>query len=123
MAQKIILRYRDLQERGHTYSRMHIRRKVANNTFPAPAQLGPNSIGWFLDDIQAYEQRLREERDHRLAAAQANLPERQPEASKRPRGRPRKHPLSDNAPDSTPDSASRVRAPAASTRNGTTSAP
>jgi prophage regulatory protein len=35
-------------------SRVSIWRDVKAGTFPAPVQIGPNSIGWYEDEIDAW---------------------------------------------------------------------
>ena len=46
--------------RGHAVcekvqkSRVQIWRDVRAGTFPAPVDLGPNSVGWFEDEIDAW---------------------------------------------------------------------
>jgi len=35
-------------------SRVQRWRRVRKGTFPAPVQLGPNSIGWYEDEIAAW---------------------------------------------------------------------
>lgn len=35
-------------------SRVQRWRRVRKGTFPAPVQLGPNSIGWYEDEIEAW---------------------------------------------------------------------
>ena len=39
-------------ERRTGRSRAQRWRDIRNETFPAPVQLGPNSIGWFEDEIE-----------------------------------------------------------------------
>ncbi|RVM95951.1 helix-turn-helix transcriptional regulator [Sinorhizobium meliloti] len=65
--------------------------QVSEGTLPAPIQIGPRAVGWLADEIEAWREEKRRERDLRLAGgvlrddlkdAQA-LPRRQ-------RGRPRK---------------------------------
>jgi len=40
-------------------SRSQIWRDVRAGKFPAPIQLGPNSIGWFDDELDAHESTLK----------------------------------------------------------------
>jgi prophage regulatory protein len=35
-------------------SRTQVWRDIRAGKFPAPVQIGPNSIGWYLDEIEAY---------------------------------------------------------------------
>ena len=48
-----ILRDPVVQERTQL-SRVQRWRRVRAGTFPAPIQLGPNSIGWWEDEIEAW---------------------------------------------------------------------
>ncbi len=48
-----ILRDPEVQERTRL-SRVQRWRRVRKGTFPAPLQLGENSIGWFEDEIEAW---------------------------------------------------------------------
>lgn len=48
-----ILRDPEVQERTQL-SRVQRWRWVRNGTFPAPVQLGPNSIGWYEEEIEAW---------------------------------------------------------------------
>jgi prophage regulatory protein len=48
-----ILRDREVEERTKV-SRVQRWRRVRAGTFPAPVQLGPNSIGWYEDEIEAW---------------------------------------------------------------------
>ena len=45
------------------FSRIHLKRKIDAGTFPAPIHLGANTIAWIEDDILAWKERLRAERD------------------------------------------------------------
>jgi prophage regulatory protein len=46
---------RDPEVRKRTkLSRVQRWRRVRKGTFPAPVQLGPNSIGWYEDEIEAW---------------------------------------------------------------------
>ncbi len=50
---KIIRGYKLVEERvGKT--RITIWRDVKAGTFPAPIELGPNSVGWFEDEIDEF---------------------------------------------------------------------
>ena len=49
-----ILRSRDLDERG-LYSRPHRWRLIKAGKFPPPIQFGPNTVGWFEEIIEEYE--------------------------------------------------------------------
>ncbi len=48
-----ILRDPEVQERTQL-SRVQRWRRVRSGTFPVPVQLGPNSIGWYEDEIEAW---------------------------------------------------------------------
>ncbi len=69
-----ILRWKQLQERGHPYSRTQTWRKARNPTdpFPAPMSFGANRIGWFEDE---YEEWLESRPRVRWAADAAPEPE------------------------------------------------
>jgi prophage regulatory protein len=41
---------------------------VKAGTFPAPVRIGARAVGWFEDEILAWQQRLRAERDARRRA-------------------------------------------------------
>lgn len=48
-----IIREREVRERTKL-SRSQRWRRVRNQTFPTPVQLGPNSMGWYEDEIEAW---------------------------------------------------------------------
>jgi prophage regulatory protein len=48
-----IMRDPEVQQRTQM-SRVQRWRRVRKGTFPPPVQLGPNSIGWFEDEIEAW---------------------------------------------------------------------
>jgi prophage regulatory protein len=48
-----ILRLREVQKRV-PWSRVTIWRNVRAKRFPAPVQLGPNAIGWYEDEVEAF---------------------------------------------------------------------
>jgi predicted DNA-binding transcriptional regulator AlpA len=48
-----VVRWPEVRDRT-TKSRVSAWRGVKNGTFPAPVQLGPNSIGWYEDEIDAW---------------------------------------------------------------------
>ena len=52
---RTIIRFKLVKERV-PYSRIQIWRKSRdpNDDFPAPVQLGPNAIGWYDDEIDAW---------------------------------------------------------------------
>ncbi len=49
-----LLRYPDLKARGIINNRMTLRRWIAEEGFPSGVQLGPNSIAWPEDEIEAW---------------------------------------------------------------------
>ena len=48
------LRYPDLRARGIINNRMTLRRWIADHGFPAAVQLGPNSVAWREDEVEAW---------------------------------------------------------------------
>jgi prophage regulatory protein len=50
---RVILRDPEVRERTKL-SRVQRWRRVRRGTFPAPVQLGPNSIGWYEDEIEQW---------------------------------------------------------------------
>ena len=59
----IYLRFKDLKQRGVVSNRVTLARWIADGLFPPPIHLGPNSIAWRLDEIEARDAQLRAERD------------------------------------------------------------
>lgn len=60
-----LLRYRDLIERQIVSNRMTLRRWIAQQDFPAPMRLGPNSVAWREDEIERWlDTRLRPPQTH-----------------------------------------------------------
>ncbi len=54
MADRKILRgYKAVEDRTGK-SRVQIWRDVRARRFPAPLELGPNSVGWYEDEIEAW---------------------------------------------------------------------
>jgi predicted DNA-binding transcriptional regulator AlpA len=49
-----LIRYLDLKARGIVSNRMTLRRWIAEEGFPAGVQLGPNSVAWPEDEINAW---------------------------------------------------------------------
>jgi prophage regulatory protein len=64
------LRYADLKRFGIPFSRQHLRRLIAAGLFPEPVRLGPGTIAWPEDDLRAYDERIRAERDIKQSARQ-----------------------------------------------------
>ena len=50
---KVIPGYRAVEEKSGK-SRQQIWRDIRAGTFPAPMELGPNSVGWFEDEIDEW---------------------------------------------------------------------
>ena len=50
-----MLRYPEVERRSGL-SRVTIWRKVRAGTFPAPRELGPNSVGWLESEIEAWRE-------------------------------------------------------------------
>lgn len=66
------VRYAELEPKyGIPFSRTHIRRLIDAELFPAPVHLGPSTIAWPEDDILAYRDRVRAERDAKHSARRA----------------------------------------------------
>lgn len=49
-----LLRFHDLKARGIVRNRMSLSRWQKNNGFPRPIQLGPNSVAWSEDEVNAW---------------------------------------------------------------------
>jgi len=47
-------RFKEMKERGYFNDRMAAARAVERG-FPAPYELGPNTIAWDLDEVEAYD--------------------------------------------------------------------
>ena len=52
------LSYEDLQERGIRLSRVQLKRNIELGLFPKPVRLGPNTIAWPEDAIEAWIERI-----------------------------------------------------------------
>ena len=50
---RIVRGYKGLKERIGT-SRVQVWRDIKAGKFPAPLELGPNSVGWYEDEIDAW---------------------------------------------------------------------
>lgn len=50
------------------FSRVHLKRLIDDERFPAPVHLGRNTIAWLEEDILAWKDRIRAQRDAKLAA-------------------------------------------------------
>jgi hypothetical protein len=49
-----IYRFTDLKSRRIVENRMTLRRWIATQGFPKPVHLGPNSVGWIKDEVEAW---------------------------------------------------------------------
>lgn len=65
-----IIRARELCERVGK-SRTQVWRDVRAGKFPAPVQLGPNAVGWFLDEVIAWQEALPRVTYHKAALNEA----------------------------------------------------
>jgi hypothetical protein len=58
------VRYVELKPQyGIPFCRVHLKRKIAAGEFPEPVYLGPNTIAWREEEILAWPERKRTERD------------------------------------------------------------
>jgi prophage regulatory protein len=58
-----ILRFNDLKPAGVVYTRKHIRDLENRGEFPMHVDLGPNSVGWVAEEVDAWvERRIRARR-------------------------------------------------------------
>ncbi len=59
---------------GIPFCRVHLKRKIAAGEFPEPVYLGPNTIAWREEEILAWRERKRTERDkgRKIALADAS---------------------------------------------------
>ncbi|MEW6438817.1 MAG: AlpA family phage regulatory protein [Pseudomonadota bacterium] len=86
-----ILRFKDLKRLGVVTDRMSLRRRILADGFPPGILLGPNSIGWNSDEVDAWltarPRRLPRTRDAaqpaQSATEQAIQPSRAPRTRKR----------------------------------------
>jgi hypothetical protein len=67
------IKYKQLHEAGIVPNRVTIDRwmKLPVDPFPAPVQQGPNSLLWFVDEVNAWVDRRRAERDKLVVARRA----------------------------------------------------
>ena len=67
-----LIRYNQLSDRGITYSRQQLRRKIAAGEFPKPIPLDDReqrpSIAWLEDEIDGWILQRVERREQRAAA-------------------------------------------------------
>jgi predicted DNA-binding transcriptional regulator AlpA len=47
--------YKVLKARGLVNNRVTLHRWIKNGDFPEPTQLGPNTLAWTLEEIEAFE--------------------------------------------------------------------
>ena len=70
MAGKKVLRYPQLEsEKGINYSRAHIDRLERDGLFPRRIKLGQNTVAWFDDELDAWLEARRAERDAKAPEA------------------------------------------------------
>ena len=70
MAGKRVLRYPQLKpEKGINYSRVHIDRLEKDGLFPRRIKLGQNAVAWFEDELDAWLEARRAERDAKAPEA------------------------------------------------------
>jgi prophage regulatory protein len=62
------------------FTRVHINRLIKAGQFPAPVRLGEHTIAWINDEIIAWKERARAERDERQARREARDARTEPEA-------------------------------------------
>ncbi len=53
-----LLRWPEVKKRRGGKSRTQTWRDVRAGKFPAPRQIGPNSIGWWSDELDAHDETL-----------------------------------------------------------------
>jgi predicted DNA-binding transcriptional regulator AlpA len=68
-----LLRYEDLRLLGYWTNRMGVSRAVASG-FPQPVEIGPNSIGWWEDEVDEYD-RDRRRRSYKFPDKKTAAPE------------------------------------------------
>ena len=49
-----VLSYKDLKERGIPWTRVHVNRMEKNGRFPRRIKLGPNTVAWPEEKIDAW---------------------------------------------------------------------
>lgn len=65
-----LLRIKLVSERVHFHP-IHIRRLIKDGKFPAPIRLGENRVAWIEDEIDAWLESKRQERDEAVGGAAA----------------------------------------------------
>lgn len=71
----LFLDYRELRSRGIPYTRVHLKRLIKAELFPAPVWLSPNRCAWRVSDIEQFESSrhtVRPAMPHADAAAEDN---------------------------------------------------
>jgi prophage regulatory protein len=51
---RILINYNDLLEKGVRYSRVQLRRKERDGTFPQRVRISDSRVGWYEDEIDAW---------------------------------------------------------------------
>jgi predicted DNA-binding transcriptional regulator AlpA len=62
------IRFAELKARNIVSNRMTLSRWIKAGRFPKPVHLGPNTTAWASDEVDAFEARIRAEREGRAAA-------------------------------------------------------
>jgi prophage regulatory protein len=75
-------------EKGIDYTREHLRRKVKAREFPAPIPLSDARIAWVEEEIDAWLEERKNQRDRRAVNYKASIAEEDTVGPK-PRGRSR----------------------------------
>ena len=52
---EIFVAFTQLREHGVVYTRVHIRRLVAQGLFPVPVLMSPNRVAWRLSDLARWK--------------------------------------------------------------------
>ena len=61
--EKRLYRYADLEAIGIVSNRPTLSRWIKSGRFPAPIQLGPNSVAWIADEVDSHLKQLARERE------------------------------------------------------------
>ena len=85
-----ILRSPEVEDRTQR-SRVQCWRDIKAGKFPAPVQLGPNSVGWFEDEIEAWLA-ARPRRTYRAKAPEEIQPDQPHEKAHLPEGKAKRMP-------------------------------
>ncbi|UNC15595.1 AlpA family phage regulatory protein [Acidiphilium multivorum] len=57
------IRYQQLRERGIPWTRVHLNRLIKAGEFPAPVNLGGNSIAWIESEVEDWAKKKAESRE------------------------------------------------------------